>query len=954
MALVSARQPHQLQPHQAQRQQARGHHGTLGAGQGQPHQIAQPGNAHHRSQHHHHRGGNAPKPGVRVGHAQQRGARQIPVGQNQQQHAQHQRAKHHGASLVGVPALVHQPGLAAQQHCRQAQALQHRPQQRCGRKGRVGDRARCACHGVAVFGLGFEDDGAGRVDQQLQQHDVHRKQQHRPVQQCGHQRQPDDGHMHGKHKAHGLADVAVDAPPLADGSHDAGKAVVQQHQRGGLARHVGAALAHGNAHVGGLEGGRIVHAVAGHGHHLPAGAQQLHQAQLVLGLEARAQVHMAQPLAEGSIVKPLQLRAGDDVGAVGQAHLLGDGAGRGGVVAGHHDHADTGTSALGQCGGHLGARRVGQGHQAEKIKVEIVLALRPRRALAGCRGCAFPAAARHAQHAQAALGHGLHLAADGALLRGVKVAQVGHGLGCALGGQQVHVGLVAGKHARHGQNLARQGVFKLGLASIVHMLGALQPLVAKMLDGLFHGVERVGGRGQHGKFGQQVKVLGQFTGAFGPEMLLAAGQLGHGHAVHGERACFVHCQHRDGAQRLNSGDAPCQHLLVRNAPRTQRQKHGQNDRNLLGQDGHGQRNARQQAFEQRAAVPPPAQKYLGQGQHQRANSEIAHQSARALLQRRRRLYRGGKVGANAPHGRVGGGGAHLRHRHAARDHGAGVDGPHACHFVCCAAPRGGWPGLGRPGVGGRGPRACHFVCCAVPRGGWPGLGRPCAGGRGPRAGRCLRVLAVLCQGQFGHGHGFAGEQGFVHFELAVDQQRVGGNAVALVQHEQIAAHHLAPGNALFLAVADHQRARGRQVAQGFERALGLAFLRQRDADDHKHKAQQEQRLAPVAQRQVDAASGQQHEKHGLGNHVPHDGQRGLGRAARQQVGAFGGEAAGRLGSAQPLTRWYRRGRLAFGGGHGRRVFWRCLMACAPPAPAMPTGHSAGFPRSAPLHSRAVR
>jgi hypothetical protein len=94
---------------------------------------------------------------------------------------------------------------------------------------------------------------------------------------------------------------------LADGSHDAGKAVVQQHQRGGLARHVGAALAHGNAHVGGLERGRIVHAVAGHGHHLAAGAQQLHQAQLVLGLEARAQVHMAQPLAAGRIVQRLQL-----------------------------------------------------------------------------------------------------------------------------------------------------------------------------------------------------------------------------------------------------------------------------------------------------------------------------------------------------------------------------------------------------------------------------------------------------------------------------------------------------------------------------------------------------------------------------------------------------------------------------------------------------------------------
>jgi len=48
--------------------------------------------------------------------------------------------------------------------------------------------------------------------------------------------------------------------------------------------------------------------------------------------------------------------------------------------------------------------------------------------------------------------------------------------------------------------------------------------------------------------------------------------------------------------------------------------------------------------------------------------------------------------------------------------------PHACHCVCCAAPRGGWPGLGRPGTAAAAPHACHCVCCAAPRG--PGLGRP--------------------------------------------------------------------------------------------------------------------------------------------------------------------------------------------------------------------------------------
>ncbi len=50
--------------------------------------------------------------------------------------------------------------------------------------------------------------------------------------------------------------------------------------------------------------------------------------------------------------------------------------------------------------------------------------------------------------------------------------------------------------------------------------------------------------------------------------------------------------------------------------------------------------------------------------------------------------------------------------------------PHACHCVCCAAPRGGLRALGRPSGTSTGPHACHCVCCAAPRGGLRALGRP--------------------------------------------------------------------------------------------------------------------------------------------------------------------------------------------------------------------------------------
>ncbi len=52
---------------------------------------------------------------------------------------------------------------------------------------------------------------------------------------------------------------------------------------GGLAGHVGAPAAHGDADVGRFQRRRVVHAVAGHGHDLAVGLERVDQAQLLLG-----------------------------------------------------------------------------------------------------------------------------------------------------------------------------------------------------------------------------------------------------------------------------------------------------------------------------------------------------------------------------------------------------------------------------------------------------------------------------------------------------------------------------------------------------------------------------------------------------------------------------------------------------------------------------------------------
>jgi hypothetical protein len=78
------------------------------------------------------------------------------------------------------------------------------------------------------------------------------------------------------------ADVRERRAPLIDGGHDGGEVVIEQHQVGGLAGHVGARLAHRHPDRRLAQRRRIVDAVAGHGHHMAAAAQRLGDAQLVL------------------------------------------------------------------------------------------------------------------------------------------------------------------------------------------------------------------------------------------------------------------------------------------------------------------------------------------------------------------------------------------------------------------------------------------------------------------------------------------------------------------------------------------------------------------------------------------------------------------------------------------------------------------------------------------------
>ena len=138
-----------------------------------------------------------------------------------------------------------------------------------------------------------------------------------------------------------------------------------------------------------------------------------------------------------------------------------------------------------------------------------------------------------------------------------------------------------------------------------------------------------------------------------------------------------------------------------------------------------------------------------------------------------------------------------------------------------------------------------------------------AAGRTHRRVRCARNLP--------HRNRFAGEQRFVYEQVVrFHDHRVGRHPVALDQQQVVAAHHFSTRDPLDPAVSNHRCPGAGQIAQGLERALGLALLVERDADNHDDKTQQHQRILRLAQHEVDDAGANQHQQHRLTHDVQDD------------------------------------------------------------------------------------
>ena len=225
---------------------------------------------------------------------------------------------------------------------------------------------------------------------------MHREEQHRAAHQQRDERHACGGHVHREDVAHRIADVLVNAPAKLHRGDDGPEVVLHQHERGRLARHVGAALAHRHADVRGLQRGRVVHAVAGHRDDLARGLERLHEAQLLCGPDAREHVDALHFDGQRCLVEGFDIDPGEHTGLVRNPGLRRNGERRAGMVPGHHHHANACAPAQRHGCWHFSTQRVGQANEAKPAEPERMRVGRP---------VAFaPLGLRNAQHAQAAPG----------------------------------------------------------------------------------------------------------------------------------------------------------------------------------------------------------------------------------------------------------------------------------------------------------------------------------------------------------------------------------------------------------------------------------------------------------------------------------------------------------------------------------------------------------------------
>src|SRR5450830_108650 len=83
------------------------------------------------------------------------------------------------------------------------------------------------------------------------------------------------------------------------------------------------------------------------------------------------------------------------------------------------------------------------------------------------------------------------------------------------------------------------------------------------------------------------------------------------------------------------------------------------------------------------------------------------------------------------------------------------------------------------------------------------------------------------------------------------------------QDQDVFPDNVAPRNANAPPIANDERSWARQVAERFERPLGLARLIERNAHDAEHRGQKHQSLSTTAEKEIDRAAADEKKNHRL-------------------------------------------------------------------------------------------
>ena len=639
-------------------------------------------------------------------------------------------------------------------------------------------------HHVRLDGFHAQRDGRQAVGRKVDEQKLHRKQRRLAPEQHRGEYGDDLADVRAQQEADHLADVGVDAAPLADRVDDGGEVVVGQRHIGGALGDVGAGDAHRAADVGGLKGGGVVHAVAGHRDDLPLALPCLDDADFVLGRHARIDGDLFDRRVELVVGHRVQLRAGDGVVAVGEdAQLARDGRGGDHMVAGDHHGLDARAAAGGH--GRLGlrTRRVDHPHQPEEGQVGFERVGRQR------VGQRVDLLAGNGQHAQ-------RLAAQRIVdfLRARQIARDAAGrklveralddddqpaVDAVDGGHPLAVGVE--RQLGH----ARTEAVELVLGNAAAVRGEHDGGFGRVAD-VLHLVALKGDRAvtaERGKAQQAAQGVGAVVGhllRLGRAVRVRADER---HSVLRKGAGFVRADDRGAAQRLDRRQAADERVLLHHPLHAD----GEDDRHdggqSLGNRGDGQRDRRHKDFQHVDARKQSHDENDGAGE-QRHDAQILAELRQLLLQRRLPLVLAFKQAGDAAHL-----GLHP---------GCGDDGR-------------------RRAVGDAAPRVHHIHAVAERR-------FLVHGGVG----------VLFCRNRL------AGQRRLLAFQArAAQQPRVGGDEVARFQLQNVAGHQQRSVDDLLPAVAQHARMRGGHAFERVQRLFGLAFL-QHPHHRVEHDDQQDQ------------------------------------------------------------------------------------------------------------------